>query len=369
MPEYWFKYGTTEVSMEVPDEIDHRKIETGKVEISEKIWEELRSFTCEVVRDAGPGHVAILYDHVDEDLSLTILRHVVDTLTECGKETILLISCWRLSPEIGLEHAKHCLKKYGVSTKIVEAGELKRVPVNGLEIVKEFLDASARMVITTSELHGILGKASFEEALALGGLLNLEFGGAPADAIKMACEIVCSEAPFQVVTQMDGRTYFGEVGDIDKMLSKSLGELLIPVGDAEIVIAGGGGHPRDSTLQSILHVFGLLRDAVLDGGLVGLVAECGGGLGSKEFLEALLRGGGRGLDAEAIKLLKEMSENRRMALTSTLPKTILGKLLNIRGFDVPQELLTYGLKLYGKDTKLLVLEKPAVRPVRRQTME
>ena len=92
MPEYWFKYGVTEVSLEVPEEISQRKIEVKEVEIAEGIWRELRSFAHEVGRDAGAGRVAILYDHVDEDLSLSILRHVIDSLLDDGREVTLLIS-------------------------------------------------------------------------------------------------------------------------------------------------------------------------------------------------------------------------------------------------------------------------------------
>ena len=141
-------------------------------------------------------------------------------------------------------------------------------------------------------------------------------------------------------------------------------ELVVPVEDAEVIIAGGGGYPRDSTLQSILHLIGLLRESVVEGGLIGIIAECREGLGSREFLEALLRGGGRGLDREAIELVKDVMENRRIAFTSTLPKTILKDLLNIRGFDVPQELLTYSLRLYGKGLRLLILDRPVVKPIR-----
>ncbi|HDD40194.1 MAG TPA: hypothetical protein ENG21_02985, partial [Nitrososphaeria archaeon] len=72
MPEYWFKYGVTEVSMEVPEEISQKKIGVKEAEIAENIWRELRSFAHEVGRDAGAGQVTILYDHVEEDLSLSI---------------------------------------------------------------------------------------------------------------------------------------------------------------------------------------------------------------------------------------------------------------------------------------------------------
>lgn len=70
------------------------------------------------------------------------------------------------------------------------------------------------------------------------------------------------------------------------------------------------------------------------------------------------------MDREAIELVKDVMENRRIAFTSTLPKTILKDLLNIRGFDVPQELLTYSLRLYGKGLRLLILDRPVVKPIR-----
>ena len=366
MPEYWFKYGVTEVSLEVPEEISQRKIEVKEVEIAEGIWRELRSFAHEVGRDAGAGRVAILYDHVDEDLSLSILRHVIDSLLDDGREVTLLISYWRLPPKVGADHARECLRRHGIPVKAIEARESEKISFNGLTVSKEFLEASARIVITTSELHGLLGKASFEEALALGGLFQAEFDSDPREFIKEVCERFSSEAPFQVITQLNGRVYYGEADNVGREVSRALEHSTISVDDAEMIIAGGGGYPRDSTFQSILHLFGLLRESVVEGGLIGVVAECKEGLGSGELLEALLRGGGRGLEAEAIKLVKDVMENRRIALTSTLPKAILKDLLNIRGFDVPQELLTYGVRLYGKDMKLLVLERPVIKPVRGQ---
>lgn len=367
MPEYWFKYGVTEVSMEVPEEVSQRKIEIKEVEVAESVWGELRSFADEVCKDAGSGYITIFYDHVDEDLSLSILRHIIDSLLENGKEVILLISHWRLSPKIGAEHARQSLKKYGILIEAIEAQGSEKIPFNGLTASREFLNASARVVITTSEPHGILGKASFEEALAFGGLFDIKLNCDLKEAVRDVYERVFSEAPFQVITQVNGRIHFGEADKVKEEVSRTLEEYVVQVDDADMIIAGGGGHPKDSTFQSTLHLLGLLRESVIDGGLIGLVAECGGGLGSKEFLEALLRGDGRGLDAEAIRLVKEISENKRIALTSTLPKAILREFLGIRGFDTSQELLTYGLRLYGKDARLLVLEKPAIRPVRRRT--
>lgn len=367
MPEYWFKYGVTEVSMEVPEEIFQRRIDVKEVGMDDKIWERLQSFTHEIVKDAGHGRVAILYDHVDEDLSLSILRHVIDSLLDDGREVALLISHWRLPHEIGAEHARYCLKKHGISIKAIDARESDKISFNGLIASREFLDASARIVITTSESHGILGKSSFEEALVLGGLFDIEFDGDFRESIKEIYESISLKAPFQVVTQLNGRIYFGEADEVGRAVSRALEELVVPVDDSEMIVAGGGGYPRDSTLQSILHLVGLLWESVIEGGLIGIVAECGEGLGSREFFETILRGGGNGLDAEVIKLIKEVSENRRIALISTLPKAILRELLDIRGFDVPQELLTYGLRSYGKDMKLLILEKPVAIPVRGRT--
>ncbi|MCD6536024.1 MAG: hypothetical protein J7K49_03220 [Thaumarchaeota archaeon] len=367
MPEYWFKYGVTEVSMEVPEEISQRKIDVKEAEIAENIWRELRSFAHEVGRDAGTGQVTILYDHVEEDLSLSILRHVIDSLIDEGRKVTLLTSHWRLPPKAGAEHVKDCLKRHSIPVKAIEVKESEKVSFHGIAVSKEFLEASARIIITTSEVHGILGKASFEEALALGGLFDIEFGDDVKETVKDVYEKASSETPFNVITQLNGRICFGEAEKVRREVSKILEEeLVVPVEDAEVIIAGGGGYPRDSTLQSILHLIGLLRESVIEGGLIGIIAECREGLGSREFLEALLRGGGRGLDREAIELVKDVMENRRIAFTSTLPKTILKDLLNIRGFDVPQELLTYGLRLYGKGLRLLILDRPVVKPIRER---
>ncbi|RLG62817.1 hypothetical protein DRO02_07530, partial [archaeon] len=69
----------------------------------------------------------------------------------------------------------------------------------------------------------------------------------------------------------------------------------------------------DSTLESSIHLLGLLADFVVDGGLIGLVAECLDGLGSREFVEALARGFGAGYEGELVKRVKRVLESKRVA--------------------------------------------------------
>jgi len=95
------------------------------------------------------------------------------------------------------------------------------------------------------------------------------------------------------------------------------------------------------------------------------VAECREGLGSREFVEALAKGSGAGYEGELVERIKEVSENRRIALTSTLPRAILNNILGIKGFDTPQDLLTYGLRLYSRTAKILVAEDGLMKPIRR----
>jgi len=372
MPEYWFNYGVTEVSMEVPEEISQRKLDFKQSGIDEAIWHRLRSFAEEVLSEAGGGGIAILYDYVEEDLSLSILKHLIESFIEeeAGERITLLTTCWRLYQANRMEHLGRSLKKYGISIKAIDASKTEKTYFHGVEVSKQFLDASARIVITGSELHGLLESASIKEALILGGALNLEFGGDLGDSIKSAWEEIAGRLPFYAVTTVNEEIYFGEAEKVESEVSSVLrSKFVIPVEDAEIIIMGGGGHPRDSTLQNVLHLLGLLKDSVVEGGLIGIIAECKDGLGSDSFLESLLKGGGRGLERGLIELAKEVAEEKRVAFTTSLPKSILKDLLNIRGFDAPQELLTYSLRIYSRNARLLISDKPKIKPIRSRTPE
>ena len=86
MPEYWFKYGVTEVSMEIPGEIAQKNLEFKRGEMDEKLWEKVRDFVYDLIKDSGSGRITILYDHSGDEFSTIILKHVVECFIEEGRE-------------------------------------------------------------------------------------------------------------------------------------------------------------------------------------------------------------------------------------------------------------------------------------------
>ena len=364
MPEYWFKYGVTEVSMEIPGEIRHRRMELGRGELSEEAWIKVRELAEDLVKDLGSGWVTLVYDHSGDSFTPLVLKHLVESMSENLPEDRirLLTSCWRLDRSAGFDHMKKEFKRHGIKAKFIEAAESEKAHLNGLKISKDILGSSATVIITASEPHGLLGKASIKEALALGGYVEAEQAGEASNLIEEIWESLSSRLSMQAITNLNGEIHLGDASEIEKEISEK--KFDVSVEDFDAVIAGSGGYPKDSILRSVVHVLGLLRGAVRDDGLIGVIAECKGGVGDS-FLDMLLRNEGSGLEWELVKLAREVIEEKRVVFTTSLPRSILKNLLGVRGFDSPQDMLTYVLRLYSREAGILILEEPKLRPVRR----
>lgn len=365
MPEYWFKYGVTEVSLEVPEDIRHRRLEVGRRLPGEEFWKSIGEFVDDLVRDLGSGKVAIAYDHSGDGNLVLILRHVVERLGEEVEDKVsLLTSNWRLDPAAGRDHLAKMLRELGIRVKASPVEGAEKTSRDGLTLARDLAEASARIIIASSEPHGLLGRASIREALVLGGFVEVDLESGVLEEVDRVWDDVSSKIPLHAITIVDGEVYLGDAREVDGKVSEQRFEA--PVEDFDVVVAGCGGYPRDAALQYVIHVLGLLRDAVVDEGLIALVAECGNGVGSSRFLEMLIHGFGRGLESELIRLAREIVDERRVAFASTLPKTILKNLLGVKGFDTPQELLGHAVRVYGKEARILLLEEPVLKPVRKQ---
>lgn len=364
MPEFWFRYGVTEVSLEVPEEVSCEKLEVKELKPGEEVWRKVTDLAEEVKGDAGSGEVVIAYDHSGDKLLLMILKHLIESLEgEVGGIT-LITSCWRLDPSEGKEHLRRSLKGYGLDVKVLDADECELAELGGIPVARKLLESPVSVILAGSEPHGILGKASVSEALVLGGFLKprLEADESLREVIGEAWTRAVEELNLKAITILKDQLLAGDADNIARAVEDA--DMSIPVGDFDVVIAGCGGAPRDSSFQQVAHVVGLLEESVKDGGLIGVIAECKRGLGSREFLEAAFGDRGSPLDRELIRLLRRVSEGRRIAFTSALPRSLLRSLFDIRGFDTPQDLLTYALRLYSRSARILILERAGVKPVR-----
>lgn len=367
MPEFWFKYGVTEVSLEVPEEVYCEKLEVEELKPGEEVWRRITDFAEEIRREAGSREVVIAYDHSEDELLLTILKHLIESLEEEMEEVTLITSCWRLDPSEGKEHLRRSLKEYGLNVKTLDADECEVMKLKDTHVVRKLLESPISVILARSEPHGILGKASISEALALGGFLKPKPAGSLKEMISEAWIQAVEELNLKAITVLKDQLLAGDAEKVARMVEDA--DMAVSVGDFDVVITSCGGAPRDSSFQQVAHVVGLLEEAVREDGLIGVIAECKKGLGSREFLEAAFGDRGGILDREIIQLLKEVSEKKRIAFTSALPRSLLRSLFNIRGSDTPQEMLTYALRLYSRSARILILEEPRVKPVRSISRE
>ena len=82
MPEYWFRYGVTEISAEIPDEIRHHLLSPRDTQVN--LGEEAGELAEELIDEAEEKGVTILYDHQGSGIQL--LRSLVAELQARGLE-------------------------------------------------------------------------------------------------------------------------------------------------------------------------------------------------------------------------------------------------------------------------------------------
>ena len=363
MPEYWFKYGVTETFMEISEEIAQKKIRPNIAGSPPDIEGKVADFLDELLADKNPNSIQILYDHSGDLTSLNLLKALIERFLKLKPDgdIIFMASSWRLDPEVGRKHLNVELRrlKLDLTPKtFLEKGD----PLKIEELIEESIPL---IVATSAEPHGIFGEFCLREAMALADL-RIKGHEKLSERIDEVWRELLTKYDVYGLCVVGDEVLGGTAEEVDLKARSLVGEKFgVEVDDADIVIAGAGGYPRDSTLESSIHLLSLLADFAVDGGLIGLVAECREGLGSKEFVEALAKGFGAGYEGELIERIKEVLENRKVALTSTLPKAILGNLLGVKGFDTPQDLLTYGLRIYSRGARVLVAEDCLVKPIRR----
>jgi len=363
MPDYWFKYGVTETFVEISEEIAQRRVRLNVSSSLMGIEDRVADFLDGLSADRSLNSIQVLFDHSGDLTSLKLLKVLIERFLKLKPDgdVILIASSWRLDPEAGRKHLSNGLRRLelGLAPKtFLKKGDSPRI--------EELIDESIPLIVVTSaEPHGVFGEFCLREATVLSNLGVKDYENL-FERIDDAWGDVLAKYDVYGLCVVGDEVLAGSAEEVDLKARSIIGEKFgVEVDDADIVIAGAGGYPRDSTLESSIHLLGLLADFVVDGGLIGLVAECLDGLGSREFVEALTRGFGAGYEGKLLEKVKGVLESRRVALTSTLPKAVLDNLLGIKGFDTPQDLLTYGLRLYSRGAKILVAEHGLVKPVRR----
>ena len=367
MPEYWFKYGVTETFVEISEEIAQRRIQPGIIGSPIDVEGKVADFLDELLADRDLNLIQILYDHSGDLTSLNLLKALVKRFLKLKPDgvVVFIASSWRLDSVIGRKHLNSELKR--LELNLTPKTFLEKSDSQGIE---SLVDRSIPLIVVTSaEPHGIFGEFCLREAMTLNELMNVRGQEKPSEKIDDVWRDLLAKYDVYGLCAVGDEILGGSAEEVDLKARKLVKEKFgVEVDDADMIIAGAGGYPRDSTLESSIHLLSLLADFVIDGGLIGLVAECREGLGSKEFITALAKEFGTGYEGEIVGSIREVLKNRRVALTSTLPKAILENLLGIKGFDTPQDLLTYGLRIYSRSAKVLIAENGLVKPIKRETL-
>lgn len=353
MPEYWFRYGVTEVSAEIPEET--QVVRLG-AEASGKELElgEVERLAGELAQDVGEsGTVALIYDH-SPGPGAEVLQALVAELEAQGVERdriILLTSSWRLSKTVAERELERLAKPLALRPTYPWEGAMEEL--RGLKAFKKLLNARVRVAVASAYPHGLLGFPGLGEGVLLGGWL--EWSGFLED-LEETWERVAGELGLLGLCSAGAKVYAGDAVEAGEEAKRAAEEVYRVKLDEplQILLLDAGGWPWDSTLESSLHVVGLGLAAVEEGGLIGVMAECVEGLGEAGLTQAFSLPG-EGLWTELTRLFAKVRAERKVAFTSTLPKSILASLLNSRGYDSPQDLLTYGFRLFGRGARVGIM--------------
>ncbi|MCS7126503.1 MAG: hypothetical protein NZ929_06315 [Aigarchaeota archaeon] len=348
MPEYWFRYGNVEIPVEIDEEVRVEKISIDP--IVKYDYTAISKLTDQLTDSRD---IAILYEYAS-NRDLDLLRTFIAELEARGfeKDKIkVLASSWRIDWKTLEEELEEILKPYRKS--LVFSWNEDKVEFRNMMISRSILEASSRVVITSMIPHGVIGFPSIKENLLLSKWIMFK------DENSDLWSILKEELKFLGLVIGGDTLFYGDLGKIEEECKDRAEKThTVKIDEAaEILLVDAGGRPWDSTLESSLHLIRLVSDGVVEGGLIGLIGECGRGLGSTEFIEALFSQeiSRDALSGKILKIVKEVVDVKKLALVTTIPRSILGKTLNAKGFDSPQDLLTYGFRMYSKQASVKIV--------------
>lgn len=134
----------------------------------------------------------------------------------------------------------------------------------------------------------------------------------------------------------------------------------------DCLLVSPGGAPHDDNLyQSLQSLLGAYH-AVKKGGTIILIAECMGGLGSKEFTRLLgirrknvsgdeLKNTELSLEYILLDFLERIKKNARIYLVSPIPRSIIQSFLDIKVFDTLQEAVQQAIRLHSRSLSMCIV--------------
>jgi len=405
--EIWLPYGKTEISVDPAPELLLGVAEPrGHVAVNEEeeIKKALRNpvgtvSLAEKVRK-GDKVVVAVGDQTRRCPTELLVKSLIQELTSAGIEendvTILLACGARREPSEGeisrllgreiagrLKHMCHDSQK-GPVISLGRSSLGNEILVNKL-----FAEAGFKIVVSGIEFHPAAGYR--------GGCETVLPGLAGADTIvrnhslfldpkarpgvlsdnpvhkemEEAADMVGVDFALNAVSGPQGEVAAAFAGDIHQALREAAkvvdGIYRVPIERrCEIVVASAGGYPRDVSLHESLEALRNALEALEDGGVVVLVAQCEEGEGNAAFRRWMKKH--RSADELEVDLKENFDpdgygayillsalERAKVALVSTMPKAMLSEVPNMRGFDTASDALSYAVRVKGRESKVLVI--------------
>ncbi|MEM3494414.1 MAG: hypothetical protein QXW31_01615 [Nitrososphaerota archaeon] len=351
MGEYWFKYGVTEVFADISDEVRVDKISTSYSSLKYDY-----SVISKIANEIAEGeNIALIFDY-SSSRDLDLLKSLIAELEAKGVEKNkfrILASSWRINRKILEKEIEEILKPY--RGNIIYPWSESKVEYKGFMISRSIIDSQVKIYISTILPHGILGFPSISNSLKLSGWINGDIMDDSSYWFKLRDEL-----DFMGVCIAGDNVYSGYLYEIEnECLKNTVDKYTVKVDyEADILLVDGLGWPWDSTLEDSLHIVNLVCEGVREGGLIGLISECREGLGSSVFIKALLSKTFEEdtLGVKTLKKTMELLEKKKLAFVTTIPRSILEKTLNSRGFDTVQDLLTYAFRIYSKQAVVRIVD-------------
>jgi len=404
--EVWLPYGKTEISVDPAPDLLLAVLEPRRhltVHKEKEIENALRNPLgtvplAEKVRKSDKVVVAV-DNQTGRSTAELLVKSLIQELTSAGVQesdiTVLLACGTRREPTqddvsrllgrelAGLKHVCHNPQKSPL-TSLGRSSLDSEILVNKL-----FAEADFKIVTGDVEFHhaagyrggcgtvlpGLAGadtvvrnRSRFLDPRARPGILS---DNPVHKEREEAANMVGVDFAFNVVLDSRGEVAAAFAGDIHQVLQEA-GKVVeeiyrVPIErKCEIVVASAGGYPRDVSLYESLGALRNAMEGLEDGGVAVLVAECAEGEGNTTFrhwmekyrsrdeIEADLREkfdpGGYGA-----YLVLSALERAKVALVSTMPKTMVSEIFKMRGFDTASDALSYAVRVKGRESKVLAI--------------
>lgn len=134
-------------------------------------------------------------------------------------------------------------------------------------------------------------------------------------------------------------------------------------GEHDLILLSPGGFPFDRTLLQVLLCLEPYAALCRERGVIGVVAECAEGLGSKRLLEAVLSGNRPPgtVEGEALGSLESVRARARVVASVPLPRTYVERAFGMKQAPRLQEAVAAATRFVGREIRAAVVRCASLR--------